>query len=170
MLLFVISLEYLAKPLMNFWHTRHFCRNLPFSYYNRHLSRIASLSPQLRLFQTFDGFLPNSPFSQTCHFRENRQLSIYLFCCLIEIFCQTFNESFAKFANFAKNVIFVKPTIIDMPPLSYCLHLCQTLINFCQICHLSRCPFLSSHLYLAKPLNSPFLPKFSFSPKFAIFL
>ena len=29
--LFVISSEYLAKPLMNFWHTRHFCRNLPFS-------------------------------------------------------------------------------------------------------------------------------------------
>ena len=23
--LFVISFEYLAKPLMNFWHTRHFC-------------------------------------------------------------------------------------------------------------------------------------------------
>ena len=29
--LFVISSEYLAKTLMNFWHTRHFCRNLPFS-------------------------------------------------------------------------------------------------------------------------------------------
>ena len=28
--LFVISFEYLAKPLMNFWHTRHICRNLPF--------------------------------------------------------------------------------------------------------------------------------------------
>ena len=25
LLLFVISFEYLAKPLMNFWHTRHFC-------------------------------------------------------------------------------------------------------------------------------------------------
>ena len=144
MLLFVISLEYLAKPLMNFWHTRHFSRiclfrlSLPFSYYNRHLSRIASLSPQSRFFQTFDGFLPNSPFSQTCHFRENRQLSICLFCRLISIFCQTFNESFAKFANCAKSVIFVKPTIIDMPPLSYCLHLCQTLINFCQICHFHK--------------------------------
>ena len=31
MALFVISFEYLAKPLMNFWHTRYFCRNLPFS-------------------------------------------------------------------------------------------------------------------------------------------
>ena len=28
--LFVISFEYLAKPLMNFWHTSHICRNLPF--------------------------------------------------------------------------------------------------------------------------------------------
>ena len=27
--LIVISFEYLAKPLMNFWHTRHFCWNLP---------------------------------------------------------------------------------------------------------------------------------------------
>ena len=29
--LFVISFEYLTKPLMNFWHTRHFCWNLPLS-------------------------------------------------------------------------------------------------------------------------------------------
>ena len=28
--LFVISFEYLAKPLMHFWHTHHICRNLPF--------------------------------------------------------------------------------------------------------------------------------------------
>ena len=28
--LFVISFEYLAKPLMNFWRTHHICRNLPF--------------------------------------------------------------------------------------------------------------------------------------------
>ena len=28
--LFVISFEYLVKPLMNFWHTRHIYRNLPF--------------------------------------------------------------------------------------------------------------------------------------------
>ena len=55
------------------------CDN-PFSYYNRHLSRFPSLSPQLRLCETFDGFLPNSPSSQICHFRENRQLSICLFC------------------------------------------------------------------------------------------
>ena len=26
--LFVISFEYLAKPLMTFWHTRYFYRNL----------------------------------------------------------------------------------------------------------------------------------------------
>ena len=28
--LFVISFKYLAELLMNFWHTRHICRNLPF--------------------------------------------------------------------------------------------------------------------------------------------
>ena len=67
--LFVISFEYLAKPLMNFWDTRHFVEiclfllNLPFSYYNRYLSRFPSLSLQLRFCQTFNGFLPNSPFS-----------------------------------------------------------------------------------------------------------
>ena len=43
--LFVVSFEYLAKPLMNFWHTRHFCEiclyrlNLPFSY-NRYLQKV----------------------------------------------------------------------------------------------------------------------------------
>ena len=35
----------------------------------------------------------------------------------------------------SQNVIFVKPTIIDMPLLSSCLDFCQTFINFYQICH-----------------------------------
>ena len=55
---------------MNFWHTLHFCLNLPFSYHNHHLSRFASLSPHLSVWQAFDGFLPmqlptfsNLPFS-----------------------------------------------------------------------------------------------------------
>ena len=54
-----------------------------------------------------------------------------------KFFCQTFtcNESFTKFADFAKYVIFVKPTVIDMPLLSSCLDFCQTFIKFYQICH-----------------------------------
>ena len=50
----------------NSW-TLHFCRNLPFSY-NRHLSSFPSLSPHLSFCQTFDGFLPNLPFSQFANF------------------------------------------------------------------------------------------------------
>ena len=42
--------------------------------------------------------------------------------------CQTFGKS--KFANFAKFVIFVKPTIIDMPPVL----IFAKPINSCQIC------------------------------------
>ena len=67
---FLSSNLYLVKSLMNFWHTLHFCLNLPFSYHNRHLSRFASLSPHLSVWQAFDGFLPmqlptfsNLPFS-----------------------------------------------------------------------------------------------------------
>ena len=57
-----------GQALMNFWRARHFaeiclfCLNLPFSYYNHHLSRFPSLSPLLRFCQTF-GFSPNSPFA-----------------------------------------------------------------------------------------------------------
>ena len=42
-------------------HFAEICRfhlNLPYSYYNRHLSRFPSLSPYLSLCQAFDGFLP----------------------------------------------------------------------------------------------------------------
>ena len=231
--LFVISFEYLAKPLMIFWHTRHICRNLPFlniplfvtsnkvlpdrwwilaqfpifsnlpflcksptvnmpvllfhclslcqicwfhkichfrKTHNRHASFVISsfefwqtsnellpnsppshnviflkiancqhptfchliwifgqtlddffgtlaisveiylfsifpsLSPQMRFCQTVDGFLPNSPFSQICHFCVNRHLSICLFCCFIV-------SVLAKFAGFAKYVIFVNPQL-----------------------------------------------------------
>ena len=113
------------------------CRSrlhLPFSYCNSHLSRFPSLTPQLRFCQTFDGFLPNSPFSQICHFRENRQLSICLFCCLIYFFSHSFNDSFAKFANFAKYVIFVNPTIIDHASFVILLNFLPNFLKFfCQI-------------------------------------
>ena len=59
-----------------------FDQSLPFSY-NRHLSRFPSLSPHLRFCQTFNRFLANSPFSPICHFRENCQLPLGLFRCLI---------------------------------------------------------------------------------------
>ena len=97
--------------------------HLPFSYCNSYLSRFPSLTPQLRFCKTFDGFLPNSPFSLICHFCVTRQLSICLFCCFIV-------PVLTKFAGFAKYVIFVKPTIIDMLLLSSCFNFCQTLNTF----------------------------------------
>ena len=71
------------------------------------LSIFPSLSPHLRFCQIVDGFLPNSPFSQICHFCQNRQLLICLFCCLVV-------SILAKLTGFAKYVIFVKPTIMDI--------------------------------------------------------
>ena len=163
--LFVISFEYLAKPLMNFGTLAIFVEiclfllNLPFSYYNRHLWRFPSLSLQLRFCQTFNGSCPILPFLKFAIFAK------------IAIFCQTFtcNESFAKFANFAKYVIFVKPTIIDMPLLSSCLHFCQT-CHFYKIVICQDAPFC--HLICIWP-NSwtlRFCRNLPFSPKFAIFL
>ena len=61
--------EYLAKPFKNTWLTRHFCLNFPFSH-NCHLARFPSLWPHLSFCQTFEGFLPNFPFSQIGHFRK----------------------------------------------------------------------------------------------------
>ena len=85
------------------------------------LSIFPSLSPHLRFYQLVGGFLLNSPFSQICHFCESRQLSIWLFLCLIV-------SIVAKFAGFAKYVIFVKPTIIDMPLLSTAISKCNILL------------------------------------------
>ena len=49
--------------------------NLPFSY-NRHLSSFPSLSPHLSFCQTFDGFLPNPPFSQFANFVKSLTVTI----------------------------------------------------------------------------------------------
>ena len=109
MLLFVISFEYLAKLLMSFSHTRHFCPNFPFSPKICQFLIIAicqdfPLSPYSSFWKTFDGFLPVSPI---CHFRENCQLPINLFCCPIYIFSETLDESlpihqFRKICHFRK--------------------------------------------------------------------
>ena len=56
--LFVISSEYLAKTLMNFWHTRHFCRNLPFSP-KFAILLLWSQSVKIPLFVTSVEVLPN---------------------------------------------------------------------------------------------------------------
>ena len=53
-----------------------FLLNLPFCYYDRHLSRFPSLSPHLSFWQTFDGFLPNPPFSQFANFVKSPTVNI----------------------------------------------------------------------------------------------
>ena len=85
-----------------------FAQNLPFSY-NRRLSRFSSLSPHLRFCKTFDGFLP---FSWKLP-AANRPLLLSHLNCLPDLWW-----ILAKFANFAKYVIFVRPTIIGMPLFS----------------------------------------------------
>ena len=129
----------------------------------------------MRFCQTVDGFLPNSPFSQICHFCVNRHLSICLFCCFIV-------SVLAKFAGFAKYVIFVKPTIIDMPLLSSCFNFYQTLnklfakfVIFVKSLFVKMPFFVILFEYLVKPLMSVwhtrhFYRNVPFSPTFVIFL
>ena len=80
----------------------------------RRLSIFPSLPPHLRFCQLVDGFLfsfAQFPFFSNLPFLWNRQLSICLFCCLIV-------SILVKFDGFAKYVIFLQPTSIDMPLLS----------------------------------------------------
>ena len=86
-----------AQTLDEFWDTRNFCRNLPFVNIPLFVTSLEVLPDPWWL-------LPNSPFSQIYHFPENPQLSICLFCCL-------FVSILAKFAAFAKYVIFVNPQL-----------------------------------------------------------
>ena len=104
------------NPWWFFWHTRHICRNLPFVNIPLFVTSFEVLPDRWWILAQF-------PFSQICHFWVNRQLSICLFCCLIV-------SILAKFAGFAKYVIFVKPTIIDMPLLSSWFNFCQILKKF----------------------------------------
>ena len=59
--LFVISFEYLAKPLMNFWHTRYICGNLPFCQYCLFATSFEVLPDHGWIFAQFPLF-PNFPF------------------------------------------------------------------------------------------------------------
>ena len=116
--LFVISFEYLAKPLMNFWHTHHICRNLSFvniplfvtSFEVLTRSWVASCA--IPHFPRFVIFVKNANCQYDCH---------------VVSLSQSLPNSPVRFA---KHVIFVKPTIIDMPLFSSCFNFCQTLNKF----------------------------------------
>ena len=74
--LFVISFVFgQTLELSIFAEICRFRLNLPFSY-NRHLSGFPSLSPHLSFCQTFDGFLPNPPFSQFANFVKSLTVNI----------------------------------------------------------------------------------------------
>ena len=81
----------------------------------------------------FGHTLEFSIFAEICPFHlnlpcsyYNHHLSRFPSLSLYLSFCQTFGGFLPKFVNFAKFVIFVKPTIIDMPLLSSCFNFCQT--------------------------------------------
>ena len=74
--LFVISFVFgQTLELSVFAEICRFRLNLPFSY-NRHLLSFPSLSPHLSFCQTFDGFLPNPPFSQFANFVKSLTVNI----------------------------------------------------------------------------------------------
>ena len=81
----------------------------------------------------FGQTLELSIFAEICRFHlnlpcsyYNRHLSRFPSLSPYLSFFQTFVGFLPKFANFAKFVIFVKPTIIDMPLLSSCFNFYQT--------------------------------------------
>ena len=113
--LFVISFEYLAKPLMNFWHTHHICRNLSFV--------------NIPLFVTSFEVLPDRGWI-LAHF-PTFAIFVKIANCQYDCFVVSLSQSLPNSpVRFAKYVIFVKPTIIDMPLLSSCFNFCQTLNKF----------------------------------------
>ena len=112
--LFVISFEYLAKPLMNFWRTHHICRNLPFV--------------NIPLFVTSFEVLPDRGWI-LAHFPTFAILTDCFDCydCFVVSLSQSLQNSPVRFAKY---VIFVRATIIHMPLLSSCSSFCQTFENF----------------------------------------
>ena len=113
--LFVISFEYLAKPLMNVWHTHHICRNLPFV--------------NIPLFVTSFEVLPDRGWI-LAHF-PTFAIFVKIANCQYDCFVVSLSQSLPNSpVRFAKYVIFVKATITHMPLLSSCFNFCQTLNKF----------------------------------------
>ena len=134
--LFVILFEYLAEASMTFWHIRHFCRNFPFSPKICHFVIIA-VCQDFPLCHLIWGFA--KPLMDSCYFRENCQLPIVPLLLSHLNFLPDLWWILAKFANFAKYIIFVRPTIIGMPLFSSSFNQGQVykyVINSCQICPL----------------------------------
>ena len=148
--LFVISSEYLAKPLMNFWHTSHFCRNLPFS---PKLAILLLWSPfvKIPLFVTSIEVLPNLwwilsqfpvflnlPFSRrspTVNMplllaRLNFLLDLYMQFHKICHFHKTHNYRHASFVILLTFLPNVYEFLSSFPSLSPHLSFCQTFDGF----------------------------------------
>ena len=89
--------EYLAKPFKN-------TLNFPFSY-NCHLARFPSLWPHLSFCQSFEGFMPDFPFSQIGHFRE---ISNGKYASFLGLFCQNpcCINFYQTFHTFLLNLLF----------------------------------------------------------------
>ena len=153
--LFVISLWMFVKPLITSCQIRHrrkICHcpknrqlsTYPFSHliwiFGQTLDEFLAHSPYLWNFvfgqysplchliwgfnHILGGFLLNSPFSQIAIFVKNAN-------CQYDCFVVSLSQSFPNSpVRFAKYVIFVKPTIIDMPLFSSCFNFCQTLNKF----------------------------------------
>ena len=116
--LFIISFEYLAKPLMNVWHTHHICRNLSFV--------------NIPLFVTSFEVLTRS-WVASCAIPHFPRFAIFVkdANCQYDCYVVSLSQSLPNSpVRFAKYVIFVKPTIFDMPLLSSCFNFCQTLNKF----------------------------------------
>ena len=152
---------------MNVWHTHHICGNLSFV--------------NIPLFVTSFEVLPDRGWI-LAHF-PTFAIFVKIANCQYDCFVVSLSQSLPNSpVRFAKYVIFVKPAFIDMPLLSSCFNVCQTLNKFfSKFVIFVKSPFVKKPLfvisfeYLAKPLMNfwhtrHFCRNLPFSPKFTIFL
>ena len=73
--LFVVSFEHLAKPLMNFWHTSHFCRNLPLAWValGKFLEKFVYLAVEICHQETLPSAIPSFPVGKKICKTEKHQ-------------------------------------------------------------------------------------------------
>ena len=98
------------NPWRFLWHTRHICRNLPFLNIPLFVTSNEVLPDRWWILAQFPIF-SNLPF---LYKSPTVNMPVLLFHCL----------SPCQIPGFAKYVIFLKPTIIDIPLLSSCFNFC----------------------------------------------
>ena len=126
---FGILFEYLAIPLMNFWHTRHFCRNFPSSTTICHFLTIA-ICHDFPLCHLIWGFA--RPLMDSCPVPHFLQFAIFVKIanCREASFVVSFKCFARPLLNPCQVRQFRKMSFLQDPQLSTCLIWKKLLSNF----------------------------------------